>query len=54
MPILACPWPCHWMSEYEGFHVHMLSTDSIKKLYCSGRTLLDDMEYVEQVKTILN
>ena len=45
------------MSEYpyvESFHARMLSRDSIKKLYSSGRVLLDGTEYVKQVNTVLN
>ena len=45
------------MSEYpyvESFHARMLSRDSIKKLYSSGRVLLDDIEYAKQVSTVLN
>ena len=45
------------ISEYsyiESFHTRMLSRDSIKKLYGSGRVLLSGMEYVQQVNTVLN
>ena len=45
------------MSEYpyvESFRARMLARDSIKKLYCSGRVLLNDVEYVKQVNTVLN
>ena len=45
------------MSEYpyiESFHARMLSRDGIKKLYSSGRVLLDGTEYVKQVNTVLN
>jgi len=45
------------MSEYpyiESFHARMLSRDSVKKLYSSERILLNDTEYVEQVRTVLN
>ena len=45
------------LSEYpyiESFHVRMLSRDSVKKLYSSGRVLLTGTEYVKQVNTVLN
>ena len=45
------------MSQYpyiESFHTHMLPRDGIKKLYSSGRVLLNDKEYAQQVNTVLN
>ena len=45
------------MSQYpyiESFHTCMLSRDGIKKLYSSGRVLLNGKEYVQQVNTVLN
>ena len=45
------------MSEYpyvESFRARMLARDGIKNFYSSGRVLLNDVEYVKQVNTVLN
>ena len=45
------------MSQYpyiESFHTRMLSRDGIKKLYSSGRVLLNGKEYVQQVNAVLS